>query len=433
MNQFLGRRSVLVAVFLIGLALRSQHRDTLPKHNETIDEYAWAWSGMTLLHDGTPKAWSYLGCYHDLPWMSWRGWGYKIVRPWLDHPPLFSVVMGAWMLAGGYKDIFEVDLGWMRWMPWLLYIMNFWLLVKLLRRYFEPAAVTLGMAFLAVSPLVVIDQKLVICENWFVGVYALTHLAWLNWLDTRRRRYLWGVALGSFALPFSKVAALGYCVYLGVISLMRRDRKLTLAVTAGTLAGIGAYVLWGRYYGWRQFVAVMQSQAFRFSDLSSGFDLIFVHRMVSTKWLYYPFYLGLFSVLFDAVGDERAREYYLQYAIFIGCLIFFVDANHIYGWYLIPTYPVLCMGLAQYVLKMIRRPDSGYLIGFTLLCLPYSLSLMEPLLMRHQTIFRYGFISLFLGAVALATFWRQPRVYAWASGLLVAGVLVGDIGWLLTR
>jgi hypothetical protein len=432
-NQFLGRRASLVAVFLIGLALRSYQRDTLPKHNETIDEYAWAWSGMTLLREGTPKAWSYLGYYHDKPWITWRSWGYKIVRPWLDHPPLFSAVMGAWMVAGGYKDIFEVDLGWMRRMPWFLYIANFWLLVRLCRRYFEDDAVLLGMLFLAVSPLVVIDQKLVICENWLVGVYAATHTAMLDWLDKKKRRTLYGVALGAFALPFSKVAAVGYSLYLGTVALLRRDRALAIAVTAGTAAGILAYVAWGWFYSWHDFKEVMYSQSTRFHDLSSGFDLIFAHKMVSTKWLYYPFYLGLFAALFDSVGDERAREFYLQYPIFIGCLIFFVDSGHIYGWYVIPMYPVLCMGLAQYVLKMIRQPDSRYLIGFALIALPYSIGMLEPILVRHPSPFRYGFLALFVGALALSTVWRRPRLYAVTSYAMVAGLVVGDIGWVLTR
>src|SRR5262249_16218110 len=158
----------------------------------------------------------------------------------------------------------------------------------------------------------------------------------------------------------SKVAALGYSLYLGVISLMRRERALVLAVGGGTLAGIGAYLLWGWFYGWHQFVDVMLSQSYRFSGLGSLFHLGLAHKMVSTKWLYYPFYLGLFAVLFDAVSDVRAREYYLQYPIYIACLIFMADEKHIYGWYVIPMYPVLCMGLAQYVLKMFNQPDARY-------------------------------------------------------------------------
>jgi hypothetical protein len=178
---------------------------------------------------------------------------------------------------------------------------------------------------------------------------------------------------------------------------------------------------------------VMQSQASRFYSLSSGFELVFAHKMVSTKWLYYPFYLGLFVVLFDAVGDERAREFYLQYPIFIGCLIFFVDAGHVYGWYVIPMFPVLCMGLGQYVLKMVRKPESRYLIGFALFCAPYMLSMIEPKLTQHVWVFRYAFLAIFLAAVALTTFWPRPRLQAWIGGLMVFGVVAGDIGWVLSR
>src|SRR5262245_37516856 len=98
---------LLILIFTVGLGLRLYHLEKAPYFNETSDEFAWTWSGMSLLHDGVPTAWTYLPAYGNVGWTSWRGFGFHMVKPWLDHPPLFSVVMGSWMLAAGYRDIFS--------------------------------------------------------------------------------------------------------------------------------------------------------------------------------------------------------------------------------------------------------------------------------------------------------------------------------------
>jgi hypothetical protein len=420
----------LIVIFVVGLGLRTWHRDTVPKHNETIDEYAWAWSGMTLLRDGVPKAWSYLPEYRGVPWQEWRGWGYRIVRPWLDHPPLFSVVVGAWMVLGGYRDIFTVDLAWMRWVPWFLFIADFWVLVLLLRRYFSRDELLLGLAFFAVSPLVVVNQKLVICEDWLVLIYALTHLSLLNYDETRRKRYLAGVWLGAFALPFSKIAAMGLSLYLFMVALLRKNRALALAIGAGTALGLGAYLVWGAIYDWRQFLQVMHGQASRFKGFGGAFELLFDFKMVSTKFIYYPFYLGLFTVLFSG---GRARELYLQYPIYIACMVFFVDENQVYGWYLIPMYPVLCMGVAQFVLKMIRDMDARYLFVWALFVLPYLFGMVPKGSVRQNDLVRYAYLAVMLALLGVGWLVRRPRVYAWTGGVLTAVVLACDVGYLLGR
>src|SRR5689334_4844659 len=60
-------RALLVAIFLVGLGLRVHHLGTFPERNRTADEYAWTWSGMTLLREGTPRAWSWMPGYGTVP------------------------------------------------------------------------------------------------------------------------------------------------------------------------------------------------------------------------------------------------------------------------------------------------------------------------------------------------------------------------------
>ncbi|HEX6837401.1 MAG TPA: hypothetical protein VF334_12565, partial [Polyangia bacterium] len=127
-------RALLVAIFLVGLGLRVHHLGTFPERNRTADEYAWTWSGMTLLHEGTPRAWSWMPGYGTVPLLHWRGDEYRIVRPWLDHPPLFPVYVGTWMLASGARDILAVELLPMRLSILPLFAASFFLFWAIARR-----------------------------------------------------------------------------------------------------------------------------------------------------------------------------------------------------------------------------------------------------------------------------------------------------------
>ena len=133
-------RLLLVAIFLVGLGLRVHHLDRFPERNRTADEYAWTWSGMTLLSEGTPRAWSWLPGYPATPVVKWRDNDYRIVRPWLDHPPLYSLYVGAFMRLAGVRDIFAVELETMRLSTMLLFPAAFFLFYAVARRYADEAA-----------------------------------------------------------------------------------------------------------------------------------------------------------------------------------------------------------------------------------------------------------------------------------------------------
>jgi hypothetical protein len=333
--------------------------------------------------------------------------------------------------------MFTVELRWMRWLPWLMFLVSFWLVHRLMRCYLDEDEALLGMALFAVSPLVVVNQKLVICENFVVPVASATHLALLRFSDERRRHQLAAVGLGAIALPFSKVAALGLSLYFLALAAMRRDRTLFLTVAAGTALGVGLYALWGWRYDWHVFRDVLRAQAARFNGFEGAFELLFTHKMVAKKFIYYPFFLGTMVTLAGVFVDGKTREYYLQYPVYIGCLTFLVDQNQVYGWYLIPMYPVLCAGTAQFALKTLRQPEAGHLFVWALFVLPYAgFALLAPAAdpRRGLTQARYLYALLLVGALAVVWVYRQRRqLYATTAAALIALLLVVDLQYLLRR
>ncbi|MFM6515047.1 MAG: glycosyltransferase, partial [Microcystis panniformis] len=89
----------------LGAFLRIYNYDSLPPDNWTADEYAFAWSGMSLLQTGIPTSWSWLNPTDNFPTVVWEAKNirYRLVTPWFDHPPLFGLLVGLFAILGGAK------------------------------------------------------------------------------------------------------------------------------------------------------------------------------------------------------------------------------------------------------------------------------------------------------------------------------------------
>ena len=394
-TPFASRHLLPIALLLaLGLALRIHHLATMPVPNETVDEYAWTWAGMTILQEHTPRSWSHLAGYAEVSHQHWRDHEYYLVKPWLDHPPLFAVVMGCWMLAGGYHDMFSVDLSWMRWFSIWLFVGNFLALFALARRYFETDVVLLGLACFALAPLAVVNQKLVVSENFFVLIWMTTQLALFRYIESGRRRWAMAMAVGAFALPLIKIPALGCSLHLALLAAMRRRTSAVLLLAAATSIGLLAVFAWGYHYSPSIFLHIMGAHARRFVGLGSSWQMIWALKMVDHPFFYAPFIFALMSMLLDA-SDGKAREFYLQYVVYLLCMTFFADERSIYGWYTIPLYPVASMAVARAEMMMIRGARRGFVVVLWILVVVPFL----PTLLRNQVPLvplRYGYLALIL-------------------------------------
>ncbi len=252
---------LLGVLFLVGFALRWRYLSKIPAPNETVDEFAWTWSGMTLLHDGIPKAWSYLTPYGIPHYHFWHGYNFPIVWPWLDHPPLFSLVMGEWMRLAGFHELYRVDLHYMRCLSVWLWVLCYGLLMVILPRYFERGPIVLGMLAFATTPLATITQRLVVSEN-FMTVLFLLGLICLHRITARRYSkisLLFALLLIGAALPLSKLAAVGLCGSLIVWAAMAGEWLAALALSVGTVLGFYLFVLYGEHFDKTLFWAVLRA------------------------------------------------------------------------------------------------------------------------------------------------------------------------------
>ena len=422
-------KAALITIFVIALGLRSYHLSSYPKPNQTADEYAWTWAGLTLVTTGVPRSWSWLGPYPAPEVKHWRGHEYRMVRPWLDHPPLFPLAMGAWMRSLGYKDPFWVDLWTMRVASLLLFVVTFWLLAAVLTRLTDRRTLLLTLIIYAVSPLAVFNARLVVAEHLFVPI----HLA-LLWavLRYQRPRWLPAIGVGALALPLTKIAATALSLHLVIVAWARDRRAAAIVIGISTVLGGVVYWLYGRHYGGELFVAVIRAHGIRFGGFDAFWELLFNHKVIEERTPYLLFPLGL-CVL---VGDARSTiEWVLLVVVYAGMIAFFADGSMVRSWYLVPLYPALCYGVARQICAMWDEAGARHKWIWIAFVAPGVAAELVRDHAERMTLVRYGYLAALMAAAALfLTLRTAPRWVAQATTItLVAASVLSDVATVLSR
>ncbi len=388
-----------ILIILLGAVLRIHNYNSIPIHNWTADEYAFTWSGMSLIKDHIPTSWSWLKSYGDFPIEKWKGNDYRIVTPWFDHPPLFSLIVGMAAISGRANYFFNVSLTYIR-IPSLIFgIASILLLYILARKLYGTWVAVLSSLIFATNPTIVFLSRLAVSENLIVFLSLATILCILYFFKTSNNLYLY---LSAFLAGIASIAKVtGIFVVLLLFSLLiykKKWREGIIAVVIGLLI-FSIYFIYGWIYNFGLFISVLFEQSARFSNI-----------IILDKILFQPMmpFIDVWSifgwlVLIPIAWKERTQIISLPIITYLFILLISGAQSHFFLWYLIPFYPFLSLALGIFLYRFIKKPDflSTCLILFFIgsWCLNYILidpnSSILPLL--NFQIFKYFFIfAIFL-------------------------------------
>lgn len=422
-------RVAWLCLFALHLSVRAYHLDVAPPHNECGDEYTWTWSGMTFLQTGKPKGWSGLRAYKGRARnVGWRGYGYPIVEPWLDHPPLYSLYVGSWMLASGERRMFRVDLHQMRLSSLVLAAVSFSLLGAVLRGLTTAGGSLLALLFYAVTPAIVLHQRMVLSENLFVPL-TLGCVLLLARQERRFRWWRWLAIVGVAALlPMTKVAALSASVFLVMWAMLRSPPNKRLlsggAVALGTCLGVLAYWVYGHWLDGPLFEQVLANHRARFKGFGGMFAFLTRPRLVNVETK--DLLLILSSLLALAgLGERPIKLWGLAVLVYVACMTFFVDQSHVYGWYFIPLYPWLCAALGAALARASRERHLGLSLLWCSVAVVIMVSCVSDHKLWDRNELRFAYLGLLLTLYGAWT--ASPRLahatMPAINGLCVAGVV----------
>jgi hypothetical protein len=404
-----------LALLVLGLATRSFHYAEYPLFGG--DELHNSWAGFNLLHEGKPRSWSRHGVYRERKPLQFFSRSFPIVESAFDHPPLLQVIAGASATLLGARNMFECTPERIR-PPMILFgSASVVLLFFLAKRLFGYRAAFLAGLFMAVSPLVVLDSRLVKEEGlvqflWLAG--ALLYLKASEKRDTPGLDVLCGAVLGLAALSKIHGIALGGAFAAAAIATPPANWKRAIRLLGASLAVAALYPLYGLLVDAEAYLAVV-------TWLSSSYPVI--GEDLARKFLILPRFilepkasagiplidgwilLGWLSILML----RRSLPIVIPFAAYLLALMATIHSSNLFGYYVIPVLPFLCMAAGRLMERVFSKP--GFFLSFLFVGL-----VVLPELGRLPSVGGAGFRVL-LGIASLPLALSLFRSRPWVASL----------------
>ncbi|MFH0770584.1 MAG: glycosyltransferase family 39 protein [Candidatus Peregrinibacteria bacterium] len=435
------RRSFLVITFcicmiLLGIGLRSFQYDRVPAHNWSADEYAFTWSGMSLIREGTPTAWSWLPVQNTRfkkETVQWKGNSYPLITPWLDHPPLFSLIPGLAALVGGSRTFFDVELSVIRIPMLVLGTLTLLLLFTLCTKLFDRRTAIIASLLYATSPAVVFLSRLAVAENLIVLLMLSMILCYAAYNEKKRQRYFIAAILCAGFASLAKITGISLIFALSALCLLQKNNRGALIAFAGGMALFGLYFVYGSLFGLSLLWDALLSQAdrmkeyFLFKQLIGGDGVPFLDLLPLLGWL-----------LFIPASLSKKPQKMLIIVPLV-CYVLTIQLmgaqSHFYGWYHIPVFPLLAIIIGMAFAERTFWQQGIHSLFLVLLLFGWSMHmLLKPGILASQP---PSMIAVFLiGTFVVFLLWlfsstgqsRRMRMLTQSTyGVLFASYLVTNI------
>ncbi|MCA9608995.1 MAG: glycosyltransferase family 39 protein [Myxococcales bacterium] len=439
------------AVVALSIGYRAFDHDVMPEFRENADELFATWNGWSLLHDGTTRGWSLWAFdYHglvDLEEVRFFGEHRSVISPYFEHPPLLHVLVGVAAHLGGADHWLEAKLDHTRWVPILLGGLCTLLIVLITRRIepLGPAPWLAGLLY-AVVPSIVLQTRVIKEEALLTVLVTGMVFFFQRWRDDgHRTRDLALAAVCAGAAVLTKVPAIVYLPALVMLVLAERGqlRKAGLALAIGV--GVSALLpIFGALIDWEAFVYTLQRQGGRpvhWNLFPRWFDATMInHNFLGRGWILF-LWLGFVGAAFRRGLREMAPVIVPLVAYM--CAIAIGTGNWTFGWYIVPFYPLLCVGAGLFLARLWDKPDllSGTL--FVTLLVMYTMNFTldvhyakQPGSWGHLRAVVTLFVVLSLAPYAAVQVWRESRLARRAARLatvLGLATVVGVSGWFVLR
>jgi len=341
---------IAVAVVLVAAYLRSRGYADHPPLN--ADEYDWAWTGLTLLQQHVPTGWTGLwDAYGQWQVFEWEGNQYAMVTPYVDHPPLFSLLVGGVAWIAGERVQTDVSLNVIRLVPVALSLLVLILAYRLAQATVGTWTARIAISLLVFSPAAITLSHLTESEA-LLTVWFITALLAVNHLQKYPTdRYAVAFLLISCAsAPLTKVPGVAVGFAAAVVLLSSKQPWLAAMAATAAFTGLSLFVVYGALLDLHIFIQVMAAHSDRHSGFSAGYELL---RGGLDDWFWGLGIVGLGILAARGRGAQLVAWPVLAYAVVI-TLTASTDFAGRYDWYRIPIYPLVYVGAGFLIAEVVR-------------------------------------------------------------------------------
>ncbi|MGI5826330.1 MAG: glycosyltransferase family 39 protein [Patescibacteria group bacterium] len=373
-HQTIGFKFILVialglAISFLGYRLREKHFSAFPTINDTGDEYKYAFNGISLIKNGVPESWSWWDNYGEFPVVRLGNMDFRMVKPYFDEPPLFSLLMGSYAMSEGMDSYEKVDPGALRWPMLKLGTVNVFLLFLLVYFCAGLSEAVLASLLYATIPTMVLSSRLPLAENFMVTLSLAALLLLLLFVKTNSKLVLVLMSLTAVSGILVKQTALYIPVAIIFLLLAKKKLKPALVVFGFIVLAYLAWFAYGAYYNWDLFITLQQVfsgreikmptmiinlfDTFRITEKTMSADGIMIWGVVSL-------------ILYSFVKDTKSKFTNLFLPVLTGSylVLFSIMSAHIKGWYRIPFHPFFAWAIAAVFIEIVKKPKFLYTFFF---------------------------------------------------------------------
>jgi len=365
---------LLVTILLIGIYLRSDNLYTWPRLGATFDEYAWTWQGMNLIQTGIPRSWSPHPQYENFDQIYYQDAHFRIVEPFLEHPPLFGLVAGSFAILNGVDGMLNLHIRDIRLLALILGTFSMVMVYLLVRELYDRRIALISVVFYAVVPSVVVGSRIVQNENFFIPVWLLALFFVAKYIRQKKIIFRNLAALLCGALVLAKIPWIAAAGSIFLIFLYLKRFKDALIFIFAPVIGLVIFFLYGIYYDKELFINLWGLQVARY-DLTfvSVFALFqkpyLIDRFYLDGWIYFGWFAFILLLL------NIKKNFFIIFPLLSYFVIFMAgipdEPGH--GWYRYPFYPFLIISLALFIKEYFNK---NYVLTFLFFVI-VGLSLLE--------------------------------------------------------
>lgn len=442
------RLVIFLLVFLFTFILRSHNYDRVPTANH-LDEMLYAWSGLYLIEEGVPVSWSTL----DYPKraevfkgkISYQGGipeaSVTLYKPWLDEPPLFSLLVGSFAHLYQAKKTDFVPASYIR-MPVVLLagftsIMIF-LITRMVSGFWTGI---LAMLIFGTTPILVFASRTAMPEN--IIAFLLTVIMYLLLKFYQKPRFLYLIFLpvlvgiaglskptGYFLLPLAL-----FLIFSVLYKLKKSKQALLwcLYLIIGTLPFIIIYFWYGLHFDREIFWQITSTQSHRpvgFNSLAWFFiSPAYRTQILKDSWYIFGLLSAAFFIFSPLEGLKKLIS--LAFVYWIAVVMISGGEGDLLPWYRFPSFPFLAILTAWGLQYLVKRADffatflaAGLLLGNRLLLVNPFRPNIDP------TSFRLIFSALMLPSLSKFIFekkWLDKVCRFIIIGVITVGIYFNTI------
>lgn len=341
-----------LSIIILGFILRSHNFTVWPRLGATFDEYAWTWLGMSLIQTHAPSSWSsyeqYVG-YRE--YKKYQGATFWIVKPYLEHPPLFGLIAGSFAIANGVDNVYELTTSDIRPLSLILGILSIILLYILVSQLYSTSLGLLAAFIYSIIPTVVIGSRLVQNENFFIPMFILSLIFIFKFIKTKKTIFFLLTAVNCGILTLAKVPWIAAAISIGLILLYNRKYKHFLLLVGIVISIFSLFIIYGYHYNWDLFINLWKFQLERYEMAFNSVFALFTEpyladRLVIDGWIYFG-WISFFLLL----AKDLKKNYILIFGLlgYFAVYVFAIPNTVGHGWYRYPFYPFLAISLAIFI------------------------------------------------------------------------------------